>query len=73
MTGNRRTTLALLFAILLARLMIDGRMQAFWHALWGPMQGLGEPFAQKEYVPKHLLMPTTSAASAASSSAISTF
>lgn len=39
-SGGRKTALALVLAIAAAELVLSGRMQAMWKALWGPMQPL---------------------------------
>ena len=44
-SSGRKTALALVLAITAAELVLSGRMQTVWHALWGPMQPLSTPSA----------------------------
>lgn len=39
-SGGRKTALALVFAIGFAQMLMSGRAQSVWHALWGPAQPL---------------------------------
>lgn len=39
-SSGRKTALALVLAIAAAELVLSGRMQTVWHALWGPAKPL---------------------------------
>ena len=41
LSENRRTALLLVIAILATQILLNGRLQAIWAALWSPAQGLG--------------------------------
>ena len=40
MSGGRKTALALILAIIFAEMLLSGRVQEIWKALWGPTKPL---------------------------------